>query len=153
MRRLARLLVGEADVDGSSSATDPDVPTAEHIAALETRIQQLEQGVRLIAGTLRRSHSDLSREMRNLRAGSQEGERITRAEVQRMLWEAMGPLASAVERMNESVRGLPLVMNASAERLLDKAARPDEARPQRSADAIPARPFELEPLEQASGDA
>lgn len=134
--RILRILVGEPLPGAVGGASGPVDASAGHPAGgaevaevatdgVEFRLRHLEHGVRLLAETLRRSHAELSAGVRTLQ-GAAAADGVTRDEVRAMLGEALGPLSVSVDRLAQSVHGLPLVLSASNERLLDRAVHPTE---------------------------
>jgi hypothetical protein len=133
---------------------------------LELRIRRLERSLRVVADAVKRSHAELSETLHSMQADSRERERVTRAEMQRMLWEAMGPVAASVEHLSEAIGILSSEMTTATEQLMTReypaiteasdAIEPSWADPattpavEAEAEAIlPAQPFDLEPLESS----
>ena len=107
--RFFRMLVGEtppADRDDVVDLTDgpPD------LAQIELRLQRLERGVRSIADGLRQSHDTLRESIRVVEEEIRERDRVTRSEIQRMLWQALGPVAASIQQLSESLGSLPPAM-------------------------------------------
>jgi hypothetical protein len=104
--RFFRMLVGEtqpADRDDVVDLTEgsPD------LAQIELRLQRLERGVRSIADGLRQSHDKLRESIRVVEEEIRERDRVTRSEIQRMLWQALGPVAASIQQLSESLGSLP----------------------------------------------
>lgn len=96
-----------------------------HPDGVELHLRQLEHGVRLLAKALRRSHAELSAALKAGQAGAAT-DGVTRDEVRAMLSEALGPLSVSIDRLAQSVHGLPLILSASNERMLDRAVHAGE---------------------------
>ena len=122
--RFFRMLVGEtqpADRDDVVDLTEgpPD------LAQIELRLQRLEKGVRSIADGLRQSHDKLRESIRVLEEDTRERDRVMRSEIQRMLWQALGPVAASIQQLSESLGGLPPAI-AEGDRIAAGRA-PDES--------------------------
>ena len=105
--RFFRLLVGDkdagADPDNVIDLTDGP-PDLERI---ELRMRRLERGIAVIADTVRRSYQQTEAAIDRMQSELRERDRVTRSEVQRMLWQALGPLSASVEELAQSVRDAP----------------------------------------------
>jgi hypothetical protein len=152
--RFFRKLVG----DGPHEDQDDLVDLTEgppDLARIELRLQRLEKGVRAIADGMQRSHEQLREAIRTMDADLQERDRITRSEIQRMLWQALGPVAASIERLSESLRGLPepltdgdaMVAEVSEWSLTTEPPEPEDPgqkHPTEELKELPARPFDLD---------
>ena len=143
-------------------AEDPDVVDLTagppDLARIELRLQRVEHGVRSIADGMRQSHDQLREAIRTMETELRERDRVTRSEIQRMLWQALGPVAASIERLSESLRALPPAiadgdaLAAGAEESGDwslTAEPPPPAdigqpHPTEELKELPARPFDLE---------
>ena len=143
-------------------AEDPDVVDLTDgppgLARIEMRLQRVEHGVRAIADEMRESHGQLREAIRTMEAELRERDRVTRSEIQRMLWQALGPVAASIERLSQSLRRLPPAI-VDGDALSSEPGDPGDwsitAEPPAPADVgqphpteelkdLPARPFELE---------
>jgi hypothetical protein len=168
--RFFRLLVGDTVHDQDADIIDVSQPGSVDMEHLELRIRRLERSLRVVADAVKRSHAELSETLRSMQADSRERERVTRAEMQRMLWEAMGPVAASVEHLSEAIGILSSEMTTATEQLLSREypaitaasdalepsdspvepATPPPPEAEAEAEAIlPAQPFDLEPLESS----
>jgi hypothetical protein len=153
--RFFRMLVGDgphSDPDDVVDLTDgpPD------LARIELRLQRLERGVRSIADSMQRSHEELHEAIRKMEADLRERDRVTRSEIQRMLWQALGPVAASIERLSDSLRGLPATLAEGDEIAAGETAEwslttepepvedPGQKHPTEELKDLPARPFELD---------
>jgi hypothetical protein len=143
-------------------ADDPDVVDLTEgppdLARIALRLQRVEQGVRTIADEMRRSQDQLRETLRTMEAQLRERDRVTRSEIQRMLWQALGPVAASIERLSQSLQGLPPAIvegDALSSEQRDAGDWSITAEPPAPADMgqthpteelkdLPARPFELE---------
>ena len=100
------MLVGDGQPDDSDDLVDLTEGPPD-LARIELRLQRLERGVRTIADGMQKSHEQLREAIRMMEADLRERDRVTRSEIQRMLWQALGPVAASIERLSESLRGLP----------------------------------------------
>ena len=95
--RLLRNLVADPRAsnpaeDLAAQPADPLVDVLEddaHLRALEARVSELERGMHVLAETLRRSHGELARSIQSLGVIARD-DRVSRAEVQALVREAMG---------------------------------------------------------------
>jgi hypothetical protein len=164
--RFFRLLVGDTVHDQDTDIIDVNQPGSVDMEHLELRIRRLERSLRVVADAVKRSHAELSETLRSMQADSRERERVTRAEMQRMLWEAMGPVAASVEHLSEAIGILSSEMTTATEQLMSQeypavteasdAPEPSWADPATTPPAdivdeaiLPAQPFDLEPLESS----
>jgi hypothetical protein len=166
--RFLRLLVGDTVHEQDADIIDVNQPGSVDMEHLELRIRRLERSLRVVADAVKRSHAELSETLRSMQADSRERERVTRAEMQRMLWEAMGPVAASVEHLSEAIGILSSEMTTATEQLMSReypaiteasdALEPSWADPattppvEAEAEAepiLPAQPFDLEPLESS----
>jgi len=104
--RFFRLLVGDPN------ATDPDdvidlTDGTPDLARIEVRLQRLERGMGAIADAIKRSHGQTAGAIERMQSELRERDRVTRSEVQRMLWQALGPLSASIERLSQSMRDIP----------------------------------------------
>jgi len=109
--RFFRLLVGDtnaAEQDDVIDLTDgmPD------LVRIEMRLQRLERGTAAIADAIKRSHGQTAGAIERMQEELRERDRVTRSEVQRMLWQALGPLAASIERLSQSMRDIPPAIEA-----------------------------------------
>jgi hypothetical protein len=116
--RFFRLLVGDtnaAEQDDVIDLTDggPD------LARIEMRLRRLERGVGAMADALKRSHVQTAGAIDRMESELRERDRVTRSEVQRMLWQALGPLAASIERLSQSMRDIPPAIE-SGDRMIEK---------------------------------
>jgi hypothetical protein len=150
------MLVGEAQPADRDDVVDltggpPD------LAQIELRLQRLERGVRSIADGLRQSHDTLRESIRVVEEEIRERDRVTRSEMQRMLWQALGPVAASIQQLSESLGSLPpaivegdrLAMRADESWSLtdEPAVQPAPAgreHPTEELKDLPATPFDLD---------
>ena len=162
--RFFRLLVGDTVQDQDADIIDVNQPGSVDMDHLELRIRRLERGIRVVAEAVKRSHAEVSETLRSIQVDIRERERVTRAEMQRMLWEAMGPVAASVEHLSDAIGILSGEMTTANDRLMPQEypavtagseevkgseAVVDPPAPPAAAEAeahLPAQPFELEPL-------
>jgi hypothetical protein len=136
------------DVIDLRGAYDPD--------GVEERIERLEIGMRMIVETMKRSYGRLAATMDALGAHSPVG--TTVEDVQRVVTEALQPVASSLDEVAEALRGFPYLVAAAADHVTERV---DEARtaasveaalppPQASSDiaVLPIVPFDMEPVEE-----
>jgi hypothetical protein len=168
--RFFRLLVGDTVQDRDADIIDVNQPGSVDMDHLELRIRRLERGIRVVAEAVKRSHAEVSETLRSMQVDIRERERVTRAEMQRMLWEAMGPVAASVEHLSDAIGILSAEMTTANEQLMSQdypavTAAPDSLEPTDAmvdepsattppAEAedevhLPAQPFDLEPLESS----
>lgn len=177
--RLWRMLVGEESGGAFGAGPIVDLRDAPGVdpRTVEERLARLEVGVRLIADTLKAVGTQLTGAVRELQAEGRERDQRQRADIERLLWDSVAPLTESVERLAEAVRGIPLVVQSSTERILGHVAgyRTDPPAPAELGDqpepeaaaapvepsdeppttpfdllpvTLPATPFDLEPIEQ-----
>jgi hypothetical protein len=154
--RFFRMLVGDGQPDASDDLVDlTDGPP--DLARIELRLQRLERGVRTIADGMQRSHEELREAIRMMEADLRERDRVTRSEIQRMLWQALGPVAASIERLSESLRGLPPTLAEGDDLVAAEDAQwsitaeppeppkdPGQQHPTEELKGLPARPFDLD---------
>ena len=103
--RFFKLLVGDTNAEPDDVIDLTDGPP--DLERIELRIRRLERGVALIADAVRRSHQQTEGAIDRMQSDLRERDRVTRSEVQRMLWQALGPLSASVEQLAQSVREVP----------------------------------------------
>jgi hypothetical protein len=153
--RFFRMLVGESHTDPDDVVDLTDGPP--DLARIEVRLQRLERGVRAVADGVQRSHGELREAIRTMDSEMRERDRVTRSETQRMLWQALGPVAASMERLSDSLRGLsPVIAEGDRIAAADAASwsltteppppEPDIGRqhPTEELKGLPARPFDLD---------
>jgi hypothetical protein len=148
------MLVGDGQRDGSDDLVDLTEGPPD-LARIELRLQRLERGVKTIADGMQKSHEQLREAIRMMEADLRERDRVTRSEIQRMLWQALGPVAASIERLSESLRGLPPSLEEGDE-LVGEGAEwsitteppppedPGQQHPTEELKGLPARPFEFD---------
>lgn len=138
---------------------------------IAARVARLEEGSRLIAETVKRAYGELAASVDALREELGRELARTRAEAderaRRAAEAALQPLAETLARLTEAVEGFPHVLAAAAEDVLrhvdhavgtalGTALRPSDPRGPdptvRVGDgALPATPFDLEPVDRQFG--
>jgi hypothetical protein len=170
-----RLLLGPADEGSTPEALAPPVvdlsmvPGDEWQIAATIRVERLEQGLRLMAGTMKRAFVELSERVEDLRR--EVAERVPDVDVRAEVARALGPLVETVGDLAGSVERVPYILAAAADDLTDRMtelrseliglpgldADPFEEPPPAPRPADPlsevlrVTPFELEPLELGNG--
>jgi hypothetical protein len=153
--------VTEAETAGGPEMTidlREDSPARQWRAAVSDRLERLEEGMSLVAHTMKRAFSQVYRSIEDLReTGSGPPE-----QVERILEESVASLKEAVDDLSESIHRVPYVLAAAADDItgqIESVARdstpqappistepPDPQRLSQS-ELLPAIPFELEPVE------
>jgi hypothetical protein len=157
--RFFRMLVGEGQPAEQSDDLVDLTDGPPDLARIELRLQRLERGVRAMADGMRQSHEQLREAIRSMEAELRERDRVTRSEIQRMLWQALGPVAASIQQLSESLGSLPPAI-AEGDRLAagadsDWSLTAEPSEPEAPADSsqlhpteelkdLPARPFDLE---------
>jgi hypothetical protein len=108
----ARPLPGPSDVVDIRPISAPDLET------IYFRIDRLEQGVRLIAETLKRCHVDLASAVEAAREQAAQG--ATGSQVEELVAEAVGPVNAALGRLAESIDGLPHMLVAATDHMTER---------------------------------
>jgi hypothetical protein len=144
-------------------ARQPDRQTTD------LRLERLEEGLRLIVETMKRTYAELSSSVESLSAQLDVAD--ARGMVERIVSEEVGPLASSVRELAETVHRFPHTLAAAMddlgiridtgrwmlERSLNEgledlrqlaAVRITEANGETPATPLAPRPFELEPVEE-----
>jgi hypothetical protein len=142
---LTRMPAGEAEVASS-------------------RIARLEQGMRLMAGTMKRALVELSEEIDRVRMDA--AVRVPGEDLAAAVARAVDPLARHVEDLSVAVGRVPYILAAAADDLTDRindlraevegSSRSDQSLagppappgvPEEATGSLAAVPFELEPVE------
>jgi hypothetical protein len=137
-----------------------DLPARQWRLAVSDRLERLEEGMSLVADTMKRAFSQVYRSIEDLRQGGS----APPEQVERILEESVASLKVAVEDLSESIHRVPYVLAAAADDITGKLeavateigpqalpippvspASPDPDRP--PSELLPATPFELEPVE------
>jgi hypothetical protein len=158
---VAERPAGEAETAYDSQITidlREDIPARQWRAAVSDRLERLEEGMSLVAHTMKRAFSQVYRSIDDLRVtGSGPPEKV-----ERILEESVASLKEAVEDLSESIHRVPYVLAAAADDItgqLENVARqsPPQAAPisteppdpqlHPQSESLPAIPFELEPVE------
>lgn len=136
-----------------------DLPAAQWRAAVSERLERLDTGTSLIAGTMKRAFTLVFRSIEDLRDAGSDPD----GEIARIVDDSFTSLKSAVDELSESIRQIPHVLAAAADDITaqmqaasskrggdDRTFQPIPATPDPSAapDLLPATPFELEPVEE-----
>jgi hypothetical protein len=151
------MLVGDGRPVEDSDVVDLTTGPPD-LARIELRLQRVERGVLTIADGMRQSHEQLREAIRTMETELRERDRVTRSEIQRMLWQALGPVAASIERLSQSLRALPpAIVDGDALAagpevsgdwsLTAEPPPPDDVsqpHPTEELKELPARPFELE---------
>jgi hypothetical protein len=152
---------GEAETASDSQITidlREDSPARQWRAAVSDRLERLEEGMSLVAHTMKRAFSQVYRSIDDLRVtGSGPPE-----QVERILEESVASLKEAVDDLSESIHRVPYVLAAAADDITGQLENlPRQSAPQAPAistepsdpqlhpqsELLPAIPFELEPVE------
>ncbi|HXY70922.1 MAG TPA: hypothetical protein VEM41_00125 [Actinomycetota bacterium] len=126
--RFFRLLVGDPNATEQDDLIDLTEGTPD-LARIEMRLRRLERGVGAVADALKRSHAQTAASIDRMQSELRERDRVTRSEVQRMLWQALGPLAASIERLSQSMRDIPPAIE-SGDAMIDKVHAAAAARPE-----------------------
>lgn len=140
-----------------------DVPARQWRLAVSDRLERLEEGMSLVADTMKRAFSQVYRSIEDLRQGGS----APPEQIERILEESVASLKVAVEDLSESIHRVPYVLAAAADDITGKLeavatetgpqalpippvspvspVSPDPDRP--PSELLPATPFELEPVE------
>jgi hypothetical protein len=116
--RFFRLLVGDPNAAEQDDVIDLTDGTPD-LVRIEVRLRRLERGVGAVAETLKRSHAQTAASIERMQSELRERDRVTRSEVQRMLWQALGPLAASIERLSQSMREIPPAI-ATGDRMVEE---------------------------------
>ena len=126
--RFFRLLVGDPNATEQDDVIDLTEGTPD-LVRIEMRLRRLERGVGAVAETLKRSHVQTAASIDRLQSELRERDRVTRSEVQRMLWQALGPLAASIERLSQSMREIPPAIE-TGDRIVERVHASTGARPE-----------------------
>ena len=134
-----------------------DLPAVQWRTAVSGRLERLETGMALIAGTMKRAFAQVYRSIEDLRGASGKGDVL-----QQILDESVASLKASVEELAEAIHRVPYILAAAADDInaqleaahldtdRDTAAGsppPPIREPRSQPDLLPATPFELEPVE------
>ena len=90
----------------------------DELALIASRVERLEDGLRLLAHAMKRSHAELAGTLQEIR--KEIGGVYTADEVEALLKAVVEPLQASVAGMAETVHGLPLLLASAGERLTGK---------------------------------
>ncbi|MGH2556752.1 MAG: hypothetical protein ACRDHO_13675 [Actinomycetota bacterium] len=136
-----------------------DLPAAQWRAAVSERLERLETGISLVAGTMKRAFAQVFRSIEELGDAHADPD----GEIARIVDDSFTSLKSAVDELSESIRQVPHVLAAAADDIsaqLQAApsnpggddrpfqAIPGPPDPSATPELLPAMPFELEPVEE-----
>jgi len=133
--RFFRLLVGDPNATEQDDVIDLTEGMPD-LARIEMRLRRLERGMGAVADALKRSHAQTAASIDRMQSELRERDRVTRSEVQRMLWQALGPLAASIERLSQSMREIPPAIE-SGDRMIGRVHASAAARPQVASAAEP----------------
>jgi len=120
--RFFRLLVGDPNATDQDDVIDLTEGMPD-LARIEVRLQRLERGMGAIADAIKRSHVQTAGAIERMQSELRERDRVTRSEVQRMLWQALGPLSASIERLSQSMRDIPPAID-SGDRMVASVSAP-----------------------------
>jgi hypothetical protein len=155
-----RILLGEGSGGAIAFRDGPsdylDLRAAAELGETHERIERLELGMRLIVEAMKRSYGRLAASIEQL--GSRTLVGTTVADVQRVVADALQPVAASLGEVAETLRTIPYLVAAAADHVTDRveAARapeggdmvPAAAQPSEQTGVLPVTPFELEPVEK-----
>jgi hypothetical protein len=134
-----------------------DLPAVQWRMAVSERLERLETGMALVAGTMKRAFAQVYRSIEDLQGASGKG-----GELREILDESVASLKASVEELAEAIHRVPYILAAAADDInaqleaahldadRDAAADsppPPAREPRSQPDLLPATPFELEPVE------
>lgn len=90
----------------------------EELGAIASRVERLEDGLRLLAQALKRSHAELAGTLQEIR--EQIGGVYTADEVEAMLMAVVEPLQVSMAGMADTIHGLPLLLSSANDRLRER---------------------------------
>lgn len=169
-RRLR--LRGEGVAEAREPSSDPaplgpptvidlrdDLPATQWRLAVSERLERLETGVSLVARTMKQAFAEVYRSIEDLQSGGS----APGAPLERILDDSVSSLKAAVDDLAESIHRVPYILAAAADDITAKLEiaptdagqeprqpplNPPVQDPWIASDALPATPFELEPVEE-----
>jgi hypothetical protein len=135
-----------------------DLPSTQWRLAVSDRLERLETGMALVAGTMKRAFAQVSASIGDLRGEGLPPD----GRLERILDESVASLRATVDELSEAIHRVPYILAAAADDITaqieaasadpgEKAIPPSVApapEPRVPAELLPATPFELEPIEE-----
>ncbi len=134
-----------------------DLPATEWRRAISERLDRLETGMSIVARTMKQAFAQVYRSMEDLHGGAGPSDQL-----ERTLDESVSSLRTAVDDLAESIHRVPYILAAAADEITAKLealtdageesaqvpVSPPAQEPWSPSEALPATPFELEPVEE-----
>jgi hypothetical protein len=136
-----------------------DLPATQWRLAVSERLERLETGVSLVARTMKQAFAEVYRSIEDLQSGGS----APGAPLERILDDSVSSLKAALDDLAESIHRVPYILAAAADDITAKleiaptdagqeprqpSLNPPVQDPWIASDALPATPFELEPVEE-----
>jgi hypothetical protein len=168
---LRRILLGEPDPPPppppppAPSHDPPDSQifdarpiTPPDMSLVYFRLERVEAGVKLIAETMKRAHSEVLAALREVREEETGLSGPARDEIDALVRDALYPLRADLDEVLESVNGFPHILAAATDDLAERLARrpsgaetdwawDDQALATDEGEDLPVVPFDLDPID------